>query len=179
MTAFEVFSTPSAGRGLRATRTIQAGEEVLCESPAFMVQSEGKTDEEELHECLAHMVALRTSDSDLFQRLEARVDDHNRAARAEALAAGGPVSRWFEERWSGAAAAKAISESIVLSAYCKHQLNSFAIYLSDSVGRIGSGLVGRHARAIGDIPVRVSAQGASRANGRSLLPAHSFPRRRT
>ena len=54
--SFEPFVTPSAGRGLRATRVIKAGEEVLNEAPVACVWSSTADDTAECIDMLAQII---------------------------------------------------------------------------------------------------------------------------
>ena len=139
--AFEPFSDPTRGRGLRASRDIRAGEIVLRESAAAIVLGSG---DDVVHRMLSSILLADTQSQVAISALVGHKERFDPSLLIEVARTATPAVRSLVEMQCGREAAAAITEAAVVNAYCKHCINSMSILDPESLVGVGMGLYPQH-----------------------------------
>ena len=130
---------PGRGRALVALRAIRPGEEVLREKPAAMVYN---TDNnvEDCH-CMLARIVIAGTQQEYRQPIADLVCMKDQFLAADAgmiqqlARTGTPAVRSLIEASHGTEAAGCVTEDAVVSAFCKHALNSMTVVTPESCSR--------------------------------------------
>jgi hypothetical protein len=140
---------PGRGRALVAARSIRPGEEVLREEPAAMVLST-EDNVDDCHRMLARIVYAGSTEryrqpiADLVC-MQDRFHAADPVMLQQLARTGTPAVRSLIEARHGQDAAGCVSEEAVVSAFCKHALNSMTVLTPESCSReVGMALYPMH-----------------------------------